>query len=67
MERYVLGVEGLSCTGCEETVSTAIERVDGVLRVEADHETGRVEITADEGTEDEARRAIHDDGYDVSA
>lgn len=67
MEEYELAVEGMSCTGCEETVATAIERVDGVHRVEADHETGRIEITADEGTEDEARRAIHGAGYDVSA
>jgi len=67
MDQYELAVEGMSCTNCEETVTTAIERVDGVYRVDADHETGRVEITAEAGTEPEVERAIHDAGYDVPA
>jgi copper chaperone len=49
MEQYDFTVEGMSCTGCEETVSTAIRRVEGVHRVEAEHETGVVVITADGG------------------
>lgn len=65
MDRYELTVEGMSCTGCEENVTNAVKRVDGVHRVEADHETGDVEITADEGTEDEVKQAIHRAGYDV--
>lgn len=65
MEQYELQVEGMACTGCEENVTTALEQVDGVHRVEADHEADRVEITADEGTEDEVERAIHNAGYDV--
>ena len=42
-------------------------RVEGVRRVDADHENGTVKITADEGTEDDVRQAIHDAGYDVPA
>lgn len=67
MEQYELTVDGMACTGCEESVTNAVERVDGVHRVEADHETGDVEVTADEDTEDAVRRAIHDAGYDVPA
>lgn len=67
MDQYELTVEGMSCSGCEETVSRALSRVDGVHRVDADHETGTVEITADEGIEAEVERAIHDAGYDVPA
>lgn len=67
MERYEVTVEGMSCTGCEERVTNAAKRVEGVRRVTADHETDTVEITADEGTEDEVRQAIHDAGYDVPA
>lgn len=67
MEQYELTVEGMSCTGCEETVSHAVGRVEGVRRVNADHETGRVEVTADDGTEADVRDAIHAAGYDLPA
>jgi len=67
MEQYELTVEGMSCTGCEETVSNAVRRVEGVHRVNTDHETGEVAITADDGTEADVRQAIHDAGYDLPA
>lgn len=67
MERYELRVEGMSCTGCEERVTNAAERVEGVRRVDADHETGRVEIAAEEDTEESVQQAIHDAGYDLPA
>lgn len=67
MERYELQVEGMSCNGCEERVTNATERVEGVRRVDADHETDTVEIVAEEDTEDSVRRAIHDAGYDLPA
>lgn len=67
MEQYTLAVEGMHCGGCEERVSKAVKRVDDVHRVEPDHESGTVEITAEAGTEDAVRRAVHDAGYDVAA
>ena len=67
MEQYTLDVEGMSCTGCEERVTNAAKGVDGVHRVDADHETGAVDVTADADTEDVVRDAIHDAGYDVTA
>lgn len=67
MQQYELTVEGMSCTGCEERVTNAANQIDGVLRVEADHETESVEITAEDGTEDAVREAIHAAGYDVPA
>ncbi|MFC7155836.1 heavy-metal-associated domain-containing protein [Halomarina halobia] len=67
MEQYGFTVEGMSCNGCEERVTNAAKRVEGVRRVNADHETGTVEITADEDTEDDVRRAVHDAGYDITA
>lgn len=65
MDQYELPVEGMACAGCEKTVTTALEGVEGVHRVEADHETGAVQITADRGTEDAVKQAISDAGYDV--
>lgn len=67
MDQYELTVDGMTCTGCEENVTNAVKRVDGVHRVEADHGTDKVEITADEGTEKEVKQAIYDAGYDVPA
>lgn len=65
MKRYELRVEGMSCTGCEERVTNAARRVDGVRRVDADHETNTVEIAGKEDTENPVRQAIHDAGYDL--
>lgn len=65
MESYQLTVEGLSCSGCEERVETAIGQVDGVHRVEADRDSNTVEITADGATEDAVRRTVFEAGYDV--
>jgi copper chaperone len=66
METYEIDVRGMSCESCEETVVTALKKVDGVHRVEADHETDRVEVTADSGTEDSVQQAIHKAGYDIA-
>ena len=65
MKRYRLQVEGMSCTGCEERVTNAAQRVDGIRRVDADHETNTVEIAGEEDTEDPVRQAIRDAGYDL--
>jgi copper chaperone len=65
MEQYEVTVEGMSCTGCEETVTNAVENIDGVYQVDANHTSGRVDITADEGMEDRVRQAIHDAGFEV--
>jgi copper chaperone len=67
METLDLSVDGMSCTGCERTVTNAVEQLDEVRRVTADHETGNVEVTTESGGEAEIRRAIRDAGFDVSA
>lgn len=67
MDTYKLPVEGMTCTDCEAEVASAVESVDGVYRVEADHQSGEVEVTTESGNEDTVRQAIHDAGYDVSA
>ena len=32
-----LAVEGMTCTGCEETVQTAVAKVEGITDVKASH------------------------------
>lgn len=67
MEKLDFSVDGMSCTGCEQTVTNAVKQVEGVRRVEADHETGSIEVAAESGDEAGIRQAIHDAGFDVSA
>lgn len=67
MEQYTLDVEGMACAGCEQNATEAAEGIEGVHRVEADHETGAVSVTAEADTEDAIRDSVHDAGYDVVA
>lgn len=65
MNQYTLRVDGMSCTGCEERVVNAVKQIEDVHRVEADHESGTVDITAPAETEKTVRQAIHNAGYDL--
>lgn len=67
VEQYELAVEGMACSGCAERVTNAAKQVDGVHRAEADHEAGRLAVTAEAGIQEAVRQAIHDAGYGVPA
>lgn len=67
VERKTLAVTGMSCTGCEQNVENALQNVEGVRKVEADHNAETVEIIVDdEATDDKLAQAVHDAGYDVA-
>jgi len=58
----------MSCNGCEQTVGNALKTIDGVTRVDADHEGDTVEIVVEETvTDDDLHAAIEQAGYDVAA
>ena len=42
MEEIVLKVNGMMCGGCENRVKKAVQNIDGVESVIADHNTGKV-------------------------
>ena len=67
MSRLSLAVSGMSCTGCEQRIATALGRLDGVGRVEADHHAGTVVVDYDPATVDEAAitRRLIDAGYET--
>jgi len=48
MQRKTISVTGMSCNGCEQTVGNALKTIDGVTRVDADHEGDTVEIVVEE-------------------
>ncbi len=67
MKRETLSVTGMSCTGCEQNVESALGNIDGVTRVEADHDGNTVEIVAEEDVEDDdLYAAVEQAGYDVA-
>lgn len=43
-EQWNLTVKGMTCTGCEERITTALEVVPGVEGPAADHEEGAVNL-----------------------
>lgn len=61
-------VSGMSCNGCEQSVETALESVEGVDRADADHEGATVEVIADESVSDaDLEDAVREAGYEVVA
>jgi copper chaperone len=68
MERKTLSVTGMSCNGCEQNVENALRNVEGVTRVDADHEGDTVELVVDDDVaDDDVEAAIEDAGYDMAA
>lgn len=67
MERQQIAVDGMSCDGCEQTLENALQTVEGVTRIEADHEVDTVEVVVEDGVADaDVRAAIENAGYDVA-
>jgi len=48
MASISLNIEGMSCGGCETSISNALLAQDGVNRVTASHSAGTVSIDFDE-------------------
>ncbi|MFC7233006.1 heavy-metal-associated domain-containing protein [Saliphagus sp. GCM10025308] len=59
-------VTGMSCGGCEDTVESALEDVDGVVEASADNESDAVTVEGDANV-DTLVEAIQNAGYDASA
>lgn len=61
---YVLSVEGMTCTGCENTVQNAVKSVEGVYAVQASFEDELVSISVTEKADTVAiREQIINSGY----
>jgi copper chaperone len=68
MERKTISVTGMSCNGCEQNVESALQNLDGVSRVDADHEANTVDLVLEDGiSDDDVNAAIEQAGYDVVA
>lgn len=67
MEQCVLEVPGMHCGGCQGRVERAVGALEGVRRVKADFQSGRVEVAFDGAAtnEDAIRSLIEQIGYEV--
>ncbi len=48
MKEQKIKINGMVCEGCENRVKKALERLEGVTEVQADHESGMVTIKTEE-------------------
>ncbi len=63
----VLGIEGMTCAGCEVNLSKRLAAVDGVAVSDVDYESGQAVVrVADDLDEDLLRQAVENAGYQVT-
>lgn len=62
-----LGVDGMACEGCAQSVTRAITRIDPGAKVAVDLPGKSVRITAATKGKAEFEAAIHAAGYDIIA
>ncbi len=66
MKEINIKVSGMVCGGCENRVRNAISTIEGVESVTADHNTGKVVVSAkDEVKESEIEEKVEDIGFEV--
>lgn len=59
-------VKGFHCSGCAESLGSALARLDGIVRAEADFDEGRVEVRYDPARLSDAdiREGIRRSGFE---
>lgn len=63
-----LQVKGMTCTGCENRVRTALQRLEGVVTANADHRAAAVSLRFDPEriSEEQIKERIRAGGYDIA-
>jgi copper chaperone CopZ len=64
---FELVVEGMTCTGCEETIKNSINTMDGIQWVKATHADGKVVLAMTQSNPDTTgvKQKIEESGYKV--
>ncbi|MBO6232528.1 MAG: heavy-metal-associated domain-containing protein [Clostridia bacterium] len=70
MKELELNVIGMHCSGCENRIKNVVSEIKEVKKVEANHETGKVNVTlkkeVDEEIKNNIKTAIENlDGFEV--
>jgi len=60
-------IQGMQCTGCEQIINETLQKLPGVVRVDASYMKGSVDVDIDDKLIDEqsVRASIKGKGYDV--
>lgn len=60
-----LSIEGMTCTGCENTICSSLEKIPGVKTVTASHTDGKATVEFEQGKVDTAalKAAVDAAGY----
>ncbi len=65
MNSVAFEVKGMTCEGCENSVSNAVGQVAGVTKVIASHAAERIDVDfASEPNDEAVRSAVEDAGFD---
>jgi copper chaperone len=56
-------VTGMTCGHCVQAVTTEVSAIDGVTDVQVDLESGRVDVTGENVTDEAVRAAVDEAGY----
>lgn len=68
MERIVIAVAGMSCQGCVQSVTAALQALPGVEQVEVFLAAGQASVACDPAlvSATELRQAVEEAGFDAS-
>ncbi|MCF6409314.1 copper chaperone CopZ [Pseudalkalibacillus salsuginis] len=63
-----LEIKGMTCNHCKQSVTNALQELNGVNHVEVDLNQGKAYVKYEEGkvTEAQMKDAVEDQGYDVN-
>jgi copper chaperone CopZ len=64
---FELAVEGMTCTGCEETIKNSVNTLDGIQWIKATHTDGKVVLAMTQSNPDTTgvKQKIEESGYKV--
>ncbi len=67
ISEIIIPVEGMTCSGCEFNIENAVKKLDGILKVKADHQKGEVNImfAKSKVNINDMVKAINKSGYKV--
>lgn len=67
MTTTTISIKGMTCEGCVNSVTKALQRVTGVKDASVDLDKGQATVTFDESktNADALKEAVEDAGYDI--
>lgn len=66
MNEIILNVNGMMCAGCENRIKNAVQNIEGVKSVIADHSTGKVIVEVNDSiSKEKIEETIEDIGFEI--